>query len=1206
MTSLPCRTVGANARRWYATLICTTLLALCLFPLAAQAQVLYGTLTGNVTDQSGAAIPKATVEALNTGTGVTQTVTTDPTGNYRFNALQAGKYKITVNASGFSPKVFDSTDVTVNIVRRVDAQLGVASQQQTVEVTGEAPILQTDKADVHTDITARQVANLPTFSSQSRNFQSLLRLVPGVNAISETNSQAANPQRAINANVNGQSAQGVNTRIDGAQDSYPWLPANVAYVPPADAIETVNVTTNSFDAEQGMAGGAAVNVQIKSGTNQFHGSADWFHTDQNFWARNYFQTDPVLFPHKNRNNDNEFGGTFGGPILKNKLFFFVDYDRTTQRLKAGPDVRTLPIAQMVQGDFRNLPGNPVIFDPATGNNHGAGKTQISCNGVLNVICPARFDPASKALIQLLQPKLNSVFATSNALNNFSGSGTALFNVDVADVKINFNPSDRTTYFGRYSFAKSLVFDPPLMGDAGGDATNGGQLGNAPGLIQSVGLGSTHTFTPNLLMDWNIGFTRQRLGATFDLAQAKGLDLLKIPGTNGAGAPGDPTLYNGLPSFQFVGTNGTTFGANLGNPNTGNPFLFRDNQFVGNANLSWTAGRHAFRYGFEYNHAQINHFQPQGGSFQTARGSFRFSGVVTAQQGTTGDWFHSWADFLLGLPDLSGKSIQLFNPTALRWNQYAWYIRDQWQVTPKLTLTLGVRWEFYPFGYSDNGKGLRYLDLNTMNVQVGGFGSVPRNDNVDVGRGRFLPRIGVAYRLTNSTVIRGGYGQSSDPNNWRYFRNSYPSTINLTNQPASTADFIPAASLTGLNGTGLGGGSYSVPTGLNLGTIPATCHDPTCVVPLLTTGVVPLPTNVGTTTIPNPFHRGYINSYNVMIQQEWKGFVGQTGYVGAYNVNPLVNMNVNASAPGTGSAGGLLSTKFGKNYTGNINAETPFKHSRYDSLQTQITRRFAKNGSMLGLAWTWSKALSYEDDEELSSLLIPYPGAWQKNYGPARFDRTHTIKLYGVLQMPFGKGQRWLQSGVGNYVLGGWQINPAINRMTGAPFTVTCGGALNSNGATQTCDQIGTYKLTGGKPLRTGQTCAQTDPTCHYFDPAAFGAPVISSAANAHFGNTNRDQFRGPGYIEVDLSLIRNFKLTERFNLELRADAIGLTNTPHFGLPNAGCPANANPAGGVEQACTTGSNNNFGVITGTLTPTNGGFFGPDPGNRKIWLAAKLTF
>ena len=1183
----------------------------------ARAQVLYGSLTGGVTDASGAVVVGAKVTALEVQTGVTQETTTDSVGIYRLTTLQPGTYKVTISASGFATQETPDVRINVNEITRIMAMLKVGSETQTVTVTTEAALLQTDKADVHTDLTSQQIENLPTMGSQGRNFQGLLRTIPGVGLTAETNSLAGNPQRAINANVNGQSNQSVNTRLDGAQDAYPWLPANVAYVPPADAIETVNVVTNSFDAEQGMAGGAAVNVQIKSGTNHFHGTANWFHTDQNFAARNYFQTDITRFPKKNRNNQNQFGGTFGGPIKRDKLFFFVDYERTTQRQLAGPDTRTLPTAAMAAGDLRNLPGNPIIYDPATGDVHGANKKQVSCNGVLNVICPSRIDSAAATMIKLLQPKIAQVIQTSNGLGNWSGSGTAEFNRDSADVKINYIPGTKSTVFGRYSFSKTLVFDPPLYGDAVGDATNGGQLGQAPGLVQSVGLGATYTFSPTLLLDWNFGFTRQRLGSTFDLTSARGISQLNIPGTNNVGASGDPSLYYGYPGFQIGPNPGLTsqVGPSLGNAQPANPFLFRDQQWVTGANLSWNRGKHAFRGGIEWNHSQLNHFQPQGGTFQQPRGAFQFNGNVTALQGTTPNWFNAWADFLFGLPSATGKARALFNPNALRWSQWAWYLQDHWQVTPNVTLTLGLRWEYYPFGYSDNGKGLRYLDLNTGNVLIGGYGNVPRDDGIDVGHGLFLPRLGVAYRVTPTTVLRAGYGQSADPNNWRYFRNAYPAVLLDSNSVSNAADFIPVASLTGLNGTGLAGGSLPpVFTGINL--LP---------LPNLSSGVIPLPTTASTTTIQNPFRRGYINSFNLMVQQQmWRNLVFETGYVGTRAVRPLVNLNANASPPGTGSAGGLLSKKFNKNFPSstNINALVPFKNNYYSSLQTKVTQRFAQ-GSSYGFAWTWSKAISYEDNEELSSLAFPYPTYWDKNRSLASFDRTHNVEIWGVLALPFGEGQPWMKTGPGKYILGGWMVNPIISRLSGIPFTVSAGGALNANGSnpTQTADQVGNFRLLKGKPLRTGQTCTHDNLSCHYFDPNVFAAPYIPLDAsgnpiNPHYGNTRRNEFRGPGYFNMNLTLLREFRLWEKATLTFRADAFGFTNTPHFANPGTGCPALAtvpNSTIGSGQLCSTGNplsnpaaadSSNFGVVTGTASP--GGFFGPDPGNRVIWLGASVKF
>ena len=331
------------------------------------AQVLYGSLTGTVTDPSGAVIVGALVTAAENQTGVTQTGETDSAGIYRFTAILPGTYKVTITAKGFATQETPGVLVNVNEIRRINAALQAANTTQEVIVTTEVPLLQTDKADVHTDITAEQLDELPTMGSQGRNPQSLLRTIPGAGLTAETNSLAGNPQRAINVNMNGQSNQSVNTRLDGVLDAYPWLPANVAYVPPADGVETVNVTTNSFDAEQGMAGGAAVNIQIKSGTNQFHGSGIIFHTDQSLAARNYFNTDATLTGQtkKNRNNQYQYGGTFGGPIIKNKLFFFGDFERTTQRQLAGPQTfGRCPPQRWRQAISRGLPGNPIIYDPA--------------------------------------------------------------------------------------------------------------------------------------------------------------------------------------------------------------------------------------------------------------------------------------------------------------------------------------------------------------------------------------------------------------------------------------------------------------------------------------------------------------------------------------------------------------------------------------------------------------------------------------------------------------------------------------------------------------------------------------------------------------------------------------------------------------------------------------------------------------------------
>jgi len=416
-------------------------LGFCLFPGAATAQVLYGSLTGNIIDPSGAVLPGARVEALNSATGVSRLATSDSAGVYRFAELLPGLYKVTVTATSFGVFVADNVRIDANTTRRVDVQVQLKQQVEAVTVTGAAPLLQTDRADVHTDLDAKEISDLPLLASNGRNFQSAYRIVPGAGLLGENNSAAGNPQRAMTTNVNGLSINNNNTRIDGAVDTYTWLPANVAYIPSADAIESVNVVTNNFDAEQGMAGGLAANVIVKSGTNQFHGTAFEYHTDNKLRTRNYFRP-AVVQAVKPKNIFNQYGGTLGGPIKKDNLFFFGAYEGTKIRT-AGGAAKSVAPNSIRNGDFSALlpavgsiiPGsvttaNPAgvafvdcnatpaagcIYDPNTGNANGTGRTAFPGN-----IIPAnRIDPAAMKMASLIPaPNVGDPNSPTNITNNF--------------------------------------------------------------------------------------------------------------------------------------------------------------------------------------------------------------------------------------------------------------------------------------------------------------------------------------------------------------------------------------------------------------------------------------------------------------------------------------------------------------------------------------------------------------------------------------------------------------------------------------------------------------------------------------------------------------------------------------------------------------------------------------------------------------------
>ena len=1188
--SLVRRALNLDNNVWVRKLVCgVLLLGLCFSSGTAKAQVLYGSLTGNVTDPSDAVVPGAQVQALNPATGVSRQTTTDSAGVYRFTELLPGIYKVTVSATSFGSFVAENVHIDVNTTRRVDVQLRMKQQIETVTVTSAAPLLQTDRADVHTDFDSKEISDLPLLASNGRNFQSAYRIIPGAGLLGENNSASGNPQRAMTANVNGLSMNNNNTRIDGAADTYTYLPANVAYIPSADAIESVNVTTNNFDAEQGMAGGLAANVIVKSGTNQFHGTAYEYHTDNKLRTRNYFR--PVVVQAvKPKNIFNQYGGTLGGPIKKDKLFFFGAYEGTKIRT-AGGTARNVAPTSIRGGDFSSLiPAGTdcnvthiagCIYDPNTGNPDGTGRTAFPGN----MIPAGRIDPAAMTMAGLIpNPNVGDPNDPTNITNNFIPTGAPTYNLSRIDTKVNYVPNTKSMVFARYSISPSLIFDPPGLGSAGGDATGGGQNGNATGRVQSVALGGSYQISPNMLWDVNAGYTRLRLDATnVDIGSNFGLDTLHIPGTNGS----DP-IYGGIPAFQISSW------ANLGNPNTGNPFTFRDNQYVANTNLGWIKGRHDLRFGLEYYHSGINHFQPQGGTFGTPRGTFGFDGSVTALNGgAAANAYNSFAQFLLGLPQRDGKVTQNIIPNALRFTTWAWYARDRWQVTPKLTFTYGVRWEYYPFATSDH-TGAKYFDPTTGNVLIGGVGSVPEDDGVDVGHGLFAPRFGIAYRLTRKTVIRAGYGISVDPNNFRDLRNTYPNITNPDYQGTSIfkGNFAPSTSLTGTNATltpypGLTTGIVLIPfTGLG-------------------NGVIRLPNNAGTTTVANPFHRGYAESFNLIVQREFAGWVAEAGYVGTRGIRIPLGLNINPAPVGVTTALGASRTRLlnadpnacPNNLTapcwGDINAVTPFKVTYYDSLQAKLTRRLS-GGSVVGFAYTFSKAIDFGENE--GAVFHPFPANWGDNRALASFDRTHNFQAYGVYELPFGRTRRWAHHGIANALAGGWELNWILSRYTGVPLTITTNvNPSNALGSTNTPNLVGPIVILGhvqAQDPTTGKfvNCAATNTSCQYFQVSSFMQPPSASAISAAYGTAGRNILRGPGFFDLDTGLLRNFPITERVKFQFRVNAFAVTNTPNFGNPQ-----------------TNMSNSNFGVITATASgPQFSSEAGNLTGQRTFWFAGKVIF
>ncbi len=1042
---------------------------------ATHAQTLYGALVGNVTDPSGAAVPAAKVIAENPSTGFTREATTDERGGFQFSDLQPGAYTLRVNAPAFATFTQTGLDITVNAVRRADVQLRVATAAESIVVAASATALQTDRSDLRSDLTTRQFQDLPV--SGARNYQELLKLVPGFTPPRRQNSIVSTPQEGLVANVNGTTKSTNNTRIDGAGNAHIWLPQHSAYMPPLESIEAVNVVTNSMDAEQGLAGGAAINVTVKSGTNQFHGVAFNYHMNSALKARNVFYTGAKVPKYI----QNQYGGTLGGPIIRNKLFFFGSHERTARRWNVSRFV-TIPTADQRAGDFSAY--GVTLYDPLTGAADGSGRSVFP-----GAIIPAnRQSRVARDIINWLPTPTHP-----GPTNNYFASAPAVFNRDSTDAKVNWNPTSKLSVFDRFSILNFDINSPSVFDQASGGAIeNGQQAGYGYGRTISTTFGANYILTPNLLLDGNFGYTRMAPSVTpFQFGQNIGLDVLKIPGTNGP-----LELQSGIPQFSVSGYEA------YGNTGSANPYFWRDTQFQYNANATLIKGAHNIRFGLDVARQHMNHTTAELSS--SPRGQFDYTGGTTAiRGGASPNQFNGFAAFLLGLPTTIGTAAPMEDPITTRNWSRGFYLRDQWQATRNLTVTMGVRHEGYPMPTRAD-RGMELYDPDTNQMLIGGVGSVPTDLGVHMKSFFLTPRVGIAYRLGEKWVFRTGFGINMDPYPLaRPLRTNYPILISTSTTSANS--FQPVS---------------RTEEGI-----------PPIAFPSLGNGIIPIPGNVAVRTLEKEFKRGYVESFNFTVQRELKlGFVGQIAYVGTRGIRQMAFQELNYAEPGQGTAGRVLNQRFGRN--ANTEVVKPFGTANYNALQTQATRRFA-NGFQMQASYTWSKAISFNDEAD-SNLRFNAPSALARNRALTNFDRTHNLQIGSSAELPFGRGRKWAQNGFARYILGGWQVNGIFSAYSGVPFTVTSAGtSLNAPGNTQTADQVkGEVAILGG-----------AGPGQAYFDPLAF-APVTE----VRFGTAGINNLRGPGVVNLDAGLFREFAVGERFRIQFRAESFNVTNTPHFNNP----------------------------------------------------------
>ena len=1081
---------------------CVLLAATACLASSANAQVNTADLSGIVTDPTGAALAHAHIAIVNGATGYTRSLETDNAGAYSFQDLPIGEYKVTVAEQGFGA-IEQAVTLAVGQKGRQDFHLAIGSDQQVVEVRTDTSTLSPDDASISTVVGRQTIEQTPLYL---RNWDDLLRTVPGVQ-ISRYTQQSGNTSagRTGDFNVNGIHSLQNNFLLDGIDNN--TFSENVqelsteASHPSVDVIEEFNVITNPYSAEYGRSPGAVVSVNTRSGSNQFHGLAFEYLRNNYFDANDFFSDRNGL--KKPENNQNQFGGSLGGPIHKDRIFFFGNYEGT--RIKQGVSrISTVPLPNERIGDFSAATGAlvgvkyPTIYDPLTCAPAYSGK---NCTAFFNNVVPTgRIDPAVAKLIALFpQPNITTNGLTPD-LNNYDRNALLTDNDDNYDSRIDWTPSSADTIFGRYNYSNRTRDIPGYFGGLA-DGTSTSAWGNQVIKSHSFVLGWTHLFSPTVVNEFRFGFLRN-----YSAAVQQPFNLPQTASDFVPGIPVNPATGGGVPLTVF--SNFAFLGSADFLPKKQVPQLFQYNDTV-----SISRGRQTLKLGGSVYAPMRNIFQDEPGT----RGDLTFTGIFTASGAGTG---LSYADGLLG----ATQSDQLTNVFLV--DQRLWMVsgfaEDDWKATSKLTLNLGLRYDFATPAL--DGKNRLANFSPTANGGAGGLvfatgGSLSNRALVSTNTTNFGPRVGFAYSLDTKTVIRGGYGiyytlferyGSEDQ-----LALNPPGLINKT-QASNTAPVItPAVGFPS---------NFLDPSTINLNQLNAfhiramNPHDPT----------------------PD------VQQWSFGFQHEFgAGWTTEVDYVGtkSTHLDTLTDYNQPTIVNGV-STGVAPYANFG--YIEYTNATA---YGNYNGLQASLNHRF-NNGLSLRAAYTYSRSLDDAPEELESNSGAPPNGRnFSDWYGPSDFDVPHRVSANYVYELPFGHGKSMLNSGPLSYILGGFHTSGVYTYYSGHPFTVNAGGTLTASldpysEATAVPNVIGTPHIVGDPTCwfyaAKNKACASLAPN----DTDAFALPAAGVV-----GTSGRNTLRGPRTDVFDASLLKEFPLGETRNLEFRWEVFNVTNTPEFGQPS---------------------------------------------------------
>jgi len=1056
-------------------------------------QVQSGTIVGTVTDQVGAAVAGAKVTLVNEGTKFTRVVDTGATGQYVATSVPTGNYTITTEMQGFQKLVTSGLQLTAADTLTVNLRLQVGNVQETIEVKETAPLLQSQTAAVSSLVTNQQMVEMPL---NGRTFTALLKLSPGAYTGSSGNlSTSQYAMRGdVNISVNGSSAQNNSYLIDGVVNRNLWL-STLIMVPTVDSIQEVRMMTSNYSAEYGAAAGAITIVQTKSGTNQLHGSLYEFLRNDKLDANTFFNN--RLGAPKPAFRRNEFGGTIGGPIRKDKTFFFGDYQgiRVRQPRTVISTIPTLAQRQWINsGDFSAFPGT--IYDPTTIVNG----LRVPFAG--NRIPVTRLDPAALKVTNLLPNPTNSA-----ATQNFVFNPTVQQRTDQFDVRLDHNIGQSDRVFFKYSYDDTLLLTPgnvPVGANAGGipispylssDGTDTGT--ETPLKNWSATFNYVKVIGASIVNEVRIGAVRWNqyiapIGNAFTTATAVGIPGININDKSG-----------GLPSMAVTGFR------NLGDAST-YPENSQTVSFQYEDILTVVKNGHTMKFGGQYVRHRFNGFS----AFPT-RGTFDFNGQFTRQIGSTGA-ATALADWALGATSGTNRNV-LEGTFGMRFYNLNAFFDDSWRATDRLTLNFGLRYELLTPPYEVYDRWSNF-NVNTARLEIAGRdGASRRLRNLDTNN--LAPRLGITYMLTNDrrTVLRAGFGSSfveAGQGGGQLYKNLpfFYSNVLATDQNAAP----PRRLSQGLDAP-----------------VPPNINDPIA----LSSG--------------NPTAWDYgLKSTNTMqwsfgIQREvLRDLLVDVSYVGTRTLGLIANVNINQSVPGAGAQPQRRPFfAINPNVT-NITYRTNFGAAKYHAMQTRVEKR-ARGGLTFSLAYTWSHYLSNGGNINGGGNAPPQDArCYACEWGSMPEDRRHIAVFNHVWELPFGKGRRFVTTGPGAWILGGWSLNGIWSMATGEHFTATAAAAVSNSAGGG-----------GDRPNRIadGNLPSSQRTIDRWFDLSAFVTP-----AQFTFGNAGRGILVGPGNFNVDAGIHRQFAVTERYKLTFRWEMFNAFNRANFGTPNA---AIGNPQAG---------------------------------------------